>query len=129
MSEGKLAVVLLWGGSATFESDLYSYTSKLIRPRSVGLLSMRIRDLWTKVSSSKPLLKVGTKCRRSCRGIWATMAAGESTHNTANCRIRQRATELKALYQTLLLSSWIQPSFPEKVSEVSTTAKDMDQKS
>ncbi len=93
MPGGKLTAVLLWDGSATCESDLYLCTSKLIWPRSAKLSSMKIRDLWARVSSSKPLLKIGTERSKSCRGPQATLAAGTSTYITANHQMKLRAIE------------------------------------
>lgn len=82
---GELAAVLLWGDNTTFKSDLYLCTSKLIWLRSAGLSSMKIRDLRARVSSSKPLLKVGIECSRSCKETQVILIVGVLTHITANC--------------------------------------------
>ena len=46
----KLSILLLLDNNITFKSDLYLYIFKLIWPRSIRLLLMRIRDLQSKIS-------------------------------------------------------------------------------
>lgn len=90
---------------------------------------MRIRDLQARISSSKLLLKVRTKCCKFCKRTQVTLPVGASIHITINCQIRLRITELRTLNHMLSKMFQIQTSFFEKVFEISTVVRNIDQKS
>lgn len=58
MLGSKLIAELGAAGNGVSESELYSYTSRLIQLRSISILIIRIMDFCLMVSSSKPLLHV-----------------------------------------------------------------------
>lgn len=125
---GELPAILSWGGSVRSSSVSYICTSRLIWLRSRGFSLIRIRVFRIKVIFCKPSWNVGTERKRSWRGTRATLAAGAFTYITGNWRMGVRATEKRPWNQMPSILSQIQPSFLVGVLEVSTAARDMDQK-
>lgn len=84
----KLLAVLLWANSVIFRFNLYLYTPKLIWLKSARISSMRIRNLQTKMSLLKLLLKYERKCNRSWKGIRVILAIRTFMYITVNYWIR-----------------------------------------
>lgn len=127
---GELIVESRAESSTAFKVELYSYISRLIRARSVLISARSIIHLRLRMRFSKSPVNIRMARSTSRSGIRKILAErAELTFIMAYWRIKFKTTEMKALYQTLVVLFTIYLSFREGIFAISTAVSDTNQKS